>query len=258
MKKAFTRMPPPGDPRNMKNTLAGYKEWTLPPKVAGGPTQDLAMVADESVMDTTHAGMIDAAGNVFSYTPSDPGPFVPGYQVAIGARNRQFVYDPALPNVVAPGKRPTTTPHAWVGVKDGEGYMETQTPGGDDQVPSSVQVILNFLLWGMNPQTATEQPKFSTDNYLSWFTPHIEGYYNPGLITISKGAPDLMNKALGVTSYPPKATIDELTARGAKVEVSSYPGIGSGQSMTVRDPVSKVIFGGSVAWANQNHYTWGR
>lgn len=258
MKNTFKRMPPPGDPKNMKGSLPGYKEWTLPPKVAGAPSQDLALVPDDSVVDTTHGGMIDGAGNIFTYTPSDPGPLVPGYGVGIGARSRQFVYDPAIPNVVAPGKRPCTTPHTWVAVLNGEGYLETQTPGGDDQVPSSVEVLMNFLLWGMNPQTACEQPKFSTDNAISWFTPHIEGYYNPGQIGVPKGAPNLMNTALGVKDYPPKAVLDELTNRGAKVEVTNYPGIGSGQTMTVRDPKTKVIFGGTAAWAGQNHISWGR
>jgi len=259
LKKGFQRMPPPGDPRNMKNTLPGWKEWTLPAKVAGAQVQqDLAMIPDDQITDTTHAGMIDVAGDVFSFTPSDPGPYVPGYDIGIGARNRQFVYDPSIPNVVAPSKRPCTTPHAWVAVKDGEGYLETQTPGGDDQVPSSIQVLMNFLLWGMNPQSACEQPKFTSDNYISWFTPHIEGYYDPGVIELPRGVPDMMVKVLGATQYPPQATIDALTAMGRKITICSYPGIGSGQTMTVRDPSTHVIYGGSAAWASQNHISWGK
>jgi gamma-glutamyltranspeptidase/glutathione hydrolase len=260
LKKAFQRMPPPGDPRNMKGTLPGYKEWTLPPKVAGAPaqTQDLAMIPDEQVTDTTHAGMIDAAGNIFTYTPSDPGPLVPGYGIGIGARNRQFVYDPAIPNVIAPGKRPVTTPNTWVAVKDGEGYLETQTPGGDDQVPAAIQTLMCYLLWGMNPQTAAEQPKFTTNNQISWFTPHIEGYYSPGEIELPRGVPALMVTAQGATAFPPKATVDELTARGNKVTITNYPGIGSGMTMTVRDPKTHVILGGTMAYAGQNHISWGR
>jgi len=259
MKNAFKRMPPPGDPRKMKGALDGYKEWTLPPKVAGAPAQqELAMIPDDQITDTTHAGMIDAAGNVFSYTPSDPGPLVPGYQVGITARNRQFVYDPAFPNVIAPSKRPCTTPHAWVAVKDGEGYMESQTPGGDDQVPAAIQTIMCYLLWGMNPQTAAEQPKFTTNNQISWFTPHIEGYYTPGEIEIPRGVPAQMVTMLGATAYPSQATVDTLKARGMGVSVTNYPGIGSGMTMTVRDPKTHVILGGTMAYAGQNHISWGR
>jgi gamma-glutamyltranspeptidase/glutathione hydrolase len=256
----FQRLPPPGDPRNMQGTLAGWKEWTLPPKVAGAPDQqlDLAMVADETRTDTTRGDMMDADGNIFAFTPSDPGPLVPGYQVRISGRNRQFVYDPAMPSFIAPGKRPQTTPHVFIVVKNGEGYMQAQTSGGDDAVQASVQALLNVLLWNMNPQVAIEQPKFGTNNYISWFTPHIEGAYGPGEVTVARGVPALMNTVLGVTAYPPKTLTDELTRRGAKTGVDNYPGPGYGLTMLLRDPVSRVVLGGSAAWTDESQVSWGR
>ncbi len=258
-KKRFLRVPPPGDPRNMKPTLAGWKEWTLPPKISGvTQQQDLAMIDDEAIADTTHFGMIDAASNLFSYTPSDPGPYVPGYGASIGARARQFTYDPALPSALQPGKRPETTPNTWVGVKDGEGFLEAGTSGGDDQIQMAVQVILNFLLWGMNPQVAVDQPRFSTNNYISWFTPHIEGYYGPGETELARGAPMQMVTALGVKDYPPAATIKDLESRGAKVNIINWAGPGSAPTFTVRDPKTRILYAGSQGFGSQNMFSWGR
>lgn len=256
LNKMFKRVPPPGDPYKMKATLDGWKEWTLPPKVSGAPQQiDLAMIPDESLMDTCHGGMIDAAGNVFSYTPSDPGPLVPGYQVRITARNRQFTYDPALPSCIAPGKRPETTPHSWVAVKDGEGFMECQSSGGDDQVPGTIQTVLNYLLWGMSPQVAIEQPRFSTGNQISWFTPHIEGQYDPGAVDLPRVVSTQTAKLVSM-DYPPKALQDALTARGAKVGVGGYPNIGLGQTLSVRDPASKMLFTSSTPFPDKHSVSW--
>lgn len=260
MNRRFARMVPPGDPRNMKATLAGWREWTLPPKVSSVSAQatEIAMIPDEGVTDTTHGGMLDKDGNIISFTPSDPGPLVPGYGVSIAGRARQFIYDPNHPGCLSPGKRPLTTPHTWVGVKDGEGYMECQTPGGDDQVVSTIQVLLNFLIWGMNPELACEQPKFTTTNCVSWFTPHIEGYYEPGVTEIGRGLPQQMYNALGIKEYPAPATLKALEAKGHKIKLTNYPGVGSGQTMAVRDPVSHILYAGSVPFGSQNHVSWGR
>jgi len=259
MKKRFDKMVTPGDPRKMKATLDGWKEWTLPPKMAGSTQQvDLANIPDESVADTTHGGMIDAAGNIISFTPSDPGPLVPGYGVGIAGRARQFTYDPALPSALVPGKRPESTPHAWVAAIDGEGYLECQTPGGDHQVVSTIQALLNFLVWGMNPEVACNQPRITTQNCISWFTPHFEGYYMPGVTQWSDALPKLMVNALQIKEYPKPSIVKELEARGHKMQIQAYPGVNYGQTLTVRDPLTKTISGGSTMFPLQNHVTWGR
>lgn len=261
MNQRYPRVPTPGDPRKMKATLDGWKEWTLPPKVSGAPAANemaLAMIPDEMVTDTTHCGMIDAAGNVFGSTPSDPGPYVPGYGVGIAGRARQFIYDPAHPASLMPGKRPESTPCCFVASKDGHGYMEAGTVGGDDQVPCIVQVVLNYLVWGMDPQVAVDQPRFGTRNLISWFTPHIEGYYYPGQTNLSRGAPLQMNTALGVKDYPPPATIKALEAKGHKVSTIAWAGPGGAPTLTVRDPATGVIFGGAQGFGSQNMFSFGR
>ena len=136
--------------------------------------------------------------------------------------------------------------------------MYCQTSGGDEAPMASVQCVLNFLVWNMNPQVAIEQPKCGTDNFMSWFTPHIQGYYNPGQVTVPKGAPNQTNNMLQVTAYPPKATQDALIAMGAKIAIDSYPGPGYGLTMAVRDPVTKVIVGGSAPWTDEDDVSWGR
>lgn len=266
MNKRFGPLPPPpGDPRTLKNVLPGWKPWTLPPKIAGAPAQnqDLAMIVDETVTDTTHGAIMDAAGNIFSITPSDSGPFVPGYGIGIAARSRQFTYDPALPSCLVPGKRPPTTPSVVLGVKDGEGYMETGTVSGDSQPQAHVQLILNYLVWGMNPQVAVDQPRFYTSNYYSWFTPHITANAPSSTTTLARGAPSQMYTSLGVKDYPSKAVMDGLAAKldqagkPTVVTLSSWAGAGS-PTFTVRDIDTHILYAGSQGFAQQNMYSYGK
>ena len=55
--------------------------------------------------------------------------------------------------------------------------MPFGTPGGDAQCPSMVQMFLNIVEFGMNPQSAIEQPRFVPWNYPNSFWPHT---YLPG------------------------------------------------------------------------------
>lgn len=261
MKKNSGSQPlPPGDPRKLKATLDGWKQWTLPPKVAGSTQSvDLAQINDEVVTDTTHGAIMDAAGNIYSITPSDSGPYVPGYGIGIAARSRQFVYDPALPSALQPGKRPPTTPCVILGIKDGEGYMETGTVSGDSQPQAHLQLILNYLVWGMNPQVAVDQPRVYTSNYFSWFTPNITESAPSNRLTWARGAPAQIMTMLGVTDddYPPKATQDAMKARGWDFRRSSWAGAGS-PTFTVRDINTGILYAGSQGFAQQNMYSYGK
>ncbi|HVG78541.1 MAG TPA: gamma-glutamyltransferase, partial [Patescibacteria group bacterium] len=85
--KAWQEMPPPGD--------AELRRTVLP--LAGGSTDAL---------DTSYVAVIDAEGNGFSATPSDPNvdsPAVSGVGCVVSPRGSQGWLDPNHASVVAPG-----------------------------------------------------------------------------------------------------------------------------------------------------------
>ena len=57
-------------------------------------------------------------------------------------------------------------------IRDGEFVMPFGTPGGDVQCQAMLQVLLNILLFGMNPQAAVEAPRFATYSFPNPFAPH--------------------------------------------------------------------------------------
>jgi len=69
----------------------------------------------------------------------------------------------------------------------GKVTMPIGTPGGDSQVQATIQVLLNMTLFGMDPQTAIEEPRFITYSHPDSFSPHaaspgrlcLEGRFEP-------------------------------------------------------------------------------
>lgn len=124
--------------------------------------------------DTTHLAVVDADGNAVTITPSDfpLTPMVPGTGLNLGNRMNQFRLDPASPNRLEPGKRPRITPHAVMVDEADGGRITVGTPGGDVQTQTNVQVLLNVLVFGMDPQEAVQAPRFRSLNFPSSFAPH--------------------------------------------------------------------------------------
>ena len=71
-----------------------------------------------------------------------------------------------------------------------EGGVPTTTvgcPGGDDQAQADLQIVLNLLVFGMNPQQAVEAPRFSTQTLVNSFYPRV---YRPGQLNVEPGIPE--------------------------------------------------------------------
>jgi gamma-glutamyltranspeptidase/glutathione hydrolase len=124
---------------------------------------------------TSYVCVVDRWGNAVSATPSDgswTGPLVPGTGLMVSGRGSQNRVDPAHPAGYAPGKRPRLTPMpALMELADG-GIMPFGTPGNDVQPQAMLQVVLNLLHFGMDPQEAVEAPRFSTYAFPSSSSPH--------------------------------------------------------------------------------------
>jgi gamma-glutamyltranspeptidase / glutathione hydrolase len=122
--------------------------------------------------DTTCVNVIDRWGNAFTVTPSGawlPSVIVEGTGLPLSNRLQSFVMVPGHPNVIEQGKRPRVTLSPMMVLKDGKVVMVLSTPGGDNQDQSLLQVFLNIVVFGMDPQSAVEAPRFQTKHYYTSF-----------------------------------------------------------------------------------------
>jgi len=196
----------------------------------------------EKANDTTCVNVIDKEVNMFSATPS--GAWLPAVVagdtgVLMGQRLQSALTDASSPNVVAPGKRPRITLTPTLVLKNGQPFMVLSTPGGDNQDQALLQVLLNVIEFGMNPQEAVEAPRFDTQHYVSSFDNH-----------------EFMAGLLNIESRIPTEVISQLGSRGHKLKIQSAWGTGSSPTVIMYDVKSGVISGGAdprrgryaVAW----------
>jgi gamma-glutamyltranspeptidase / glutathione hydrolase len=145
----------PGDPYNMKPT----KPPTITGPWHGGTT----------VMCVT-----DKFGNVIAATPSGLSSTagVAGRTGIIhGSRLSSLNTFAGTPNVMQPGKRPriTLSPTLLFRDDDNQPVMAISVAGGDQQDQAAIQVILNYVDFGMSPEEAFKAPRFSTEHFISSF-----------------------------------------------------------------------------------------
>jgi len=143
----------PGDPYNMKPT----KPPTITGPWHGGTT----------VMCVT-----DKFGNVIAATPSGLSSTagVAGHTGIIhGSRLSSLNTFAGTPNVIHPGKRPRITLSPTLLFHDDHPVMAISVAGGDQQDQAAIQIILNFVEFGMSPEEAFKAPRFSTSHFISSF-----------------------------------------------------------------------------------------
>lgn len=126
--------------------------------------------------DTSYLCVVDCEGNAFSATPSDGvggAAVVPGLGFPISHRGTQSWLDPRHASALQPGKRPRLTPNPALVMQEGRPFMPLGCPGGDAQVQGMLQVLLNVVEFGMDPQTAIEAPRVISHSFPNSFWPHI-------------------------------------------------------------------------------------
>ena len=137
---------------------------------------------------TTHIAAIDRDGNMICLTPSGgvfrKSAFAPELGCTLSTRSEMFVLEDGHPNALVPGKRPRTTLVSYLICEDGVPTTTVGCPGGDDQAQADLQLVLNLLVFGMNPQQAVEAPRFSTQTLVNSFYPRV---YRPGQLNVEPG-----------------------------------------------------------------------
>ncbi|MBM3237674.1 hypothetical protein FJZ31_15395 [Candidatus Poribacteria bacterium] len=149
----------PGDPYNMKPIKGpgSYQPWP------GG---------------TTTCVVADRWGNVVATTPScnvfgDKGD---GGKTGVTHGNRLRCLNTAKghPNCIQAGKRPRITLTPTLVLKDGKPILAISVAGGDLQDQTTLNLLLNFIEFGMMPDDAVTTPRFSTSHHQDSFKPNPE------------------------------------------------------------------------------------
>jgi gamma-glutamyltranspeptidase/glutathione hydrolase len=215
--RACPELPAPGVPSG-----ASVASPTPQPAAAGLP--------EASAEGTTHLAVIDGDGNMVCMTPSGgvfrKSAFAPELGCTLSTRSEMFFLDPNHPNRLQPGKRPRTTLVNYIVCKDARPVMTFGCPGGDDQTQANLQLMLNVLVFGMDPQQAVEAPRFSTQSMPNSFYPRV---YHPGVLNLETGFPD--------------ATAAALAAMGHRINRVGACGIGA--VITQRDADTGILAAGA-------------
>ncbi len=219
---ASPQLPPPGDP------------WRYS-AADGAPAPAGATVASSggdsgSEQGTTHISVLDRDGNMVAATPSggafSKSVFFPELGCALSTRIEMFNFEEGHPNVIEAGKRPRTTLVNYLVLEGGVPTMTMGCPGGDHQAQANLQLMLNTLVFGMNPQEAVEAPRFASNSVTNSFYPHV---YHPGQLALEDGFP--------------AETIDTLEALGHEVVRNAVCGMGA--TVSRRDPETGVLSTGA-------------
>ena len=204
--------------RLLSDEYAAERRALIRPDVAwpgapppGDPLALAVSARQEIEHDTSYVCVVDAAGNAFSATPSDGavgGPAVPGLGFPISSRGGQSWLDPAHPSRLGPWKRPRLTPNPALALKDGRVAVAFGCPGGDSQVQGMLQVFLNLVEFGLDPQAAIEAPRVVTRSFQNSFWPHV---YEAG----PGGRRDAHPRGGAARTWPPAGTRCTPTTPGA-------------------------------------------
>lgn len=173
--------------------------------------------------DTTYMCVADGSGTMVSYIHSlfsGAGVVLGDTGVLMNSRLLGFTLEDGDPNQLAPGKRPVHTLNNYLVEQDGHPILVGGTPGAHWQVQTNLQMLVNSLDFGMDPQTAIEAPRFIVGDQLSVGDPTVKVELRFG-----------------------NDTIEELRRLGHQVEVTEPWGAAGSVQLIGRDPSSGLLRG---------------
>ena len=164
------------DPKYMKQMTVAH---LLSGEYAASRVQEIGTTASSpKAIDPLSGGTVylcaaDSEGNMISFIQSNymgfgSGIVLPGYGVAFNNRASDFSLNLAADNYLVPGKKPYHTIIPGFLIKQGEAVGPFGVMGAYMQPQGHVQVLMNMLHFGMNPQEALDAPRWqwTGDKYI--------------------------------------------------------------------------------------------
>ncbi len=179
---------------------------------------------------TTTCVVADRWGNVVSATPSANVENYDGGRTGVTYSNRLVSLNtvPGHPNCIQPGKRPRITLTPTLVLQNDRPVLAISVAGGDLQDQTTLNLLLDFIEFGMLPEEAVRAPRFATHHHQDSFDP------NP-----NRAQTFLQAGSLVLNTAVSQSVRAELARRGHTIEVATGP-IGS-PVMLYRDPQRGVF-----------------
>ncbi|MFD1039935.1 gamma-glutamyltransferase family protein [Virgibacillus byunsanensis] len=171
---------------------------------------------------TVYLATADDEGNMVSFIQSNymgfgSGVVVPGTGIALQNRGHDFSLDPSQPNALKPGKKTYHTIIPGFLSKGDKPVGPFGVMGGYMQPQGHMQVIMNTIDFGLNPQAALDAPRWQ------W----------------------MKDKTISVESSFPTHLAQALARKGHDIQVAlDSGGFGRGQIIW-RNPETGVLMGGT-------------
>jgi gamma-glutamyltranspeptidase/glutathione hydrolase len=203
------------------------KEYAARRRALIHPDQALELVTpgQPEHRDTVYLTVVDDQRNAVSFISSlyygfGSGLVVPGTGICLQDRGACFTLEPGHPNVLEGGKRPYHTIIPAMVLRDGRLWVSFGVMGGFMQPQGHLQVLVNLVDYGLDPQAALDAPRFRVDE--------------------SGG------REVAIEAGVPLETLAALAMIGHDVqsEITFSPEFGGGQVIVV-DPQTDVLAGGS-------------
>jgi gamma-glutamyltranspeptidase/glutathione hydrolase len=188
--KAWPGMPPAGE-------VGGVSVPAWRPDPSAGAALELA----DGKAETSYLCVADKHGNIFAATPSDGtigGPVVPGTGVMASMWGSRGYTGADHPGRVGPGRRPRMSANPAIAIKPGGMVMPFGSPGSEVLGQAMLQVFLNQAVFGMDPQSACEAPRFASYSWPESALPHS---YRPGLLCVEQDVGAETGEALAALGH---------------------------------------------------------
>lgn len=157
-----------------KDYAASIRARIDPARATPADSRESAAAPGRERPQTTHFAVVDAEGNAVSTTVTINGFFgagviAPGTGFFLNNEMDDFTARPGVPNMfgliqgeanaIAPGKRPLSSMAPTLVMKNGQLALATGSPGGPRIITTVLQVLMNVIDYGMEPQEAADAPR---------------------------------------------------------------------------------------------------
>jgi gamma-glutamyltranspeptidase/glutathione hydrolase len=210
----------------LSNSYTQTRRALIQPNIALQPTPGQPQIHG----DTVYLTVADGDGNMVSWIQSLYMGFGSGITagntgVQLQNRGANFSLEPGHPNEAAPGKRPFHTIIPGFITKNGQAWSSFGVMGGFMQPQGHLQVGVNMIDFGMDPQTALDAPRFQ--------------WMKDKQVALETACTELADVAVSDNIR------HSLQQRGHQLLPKGSPLHYGGGQVIVRDPESGVFIGGS-------------